>query len=79
MQDEKHFKTNDLCLATFLLTKEVKFTGLNKDASGRATFLFVQNTETSSLVDKFSKLQASVEPIGFHAAMKKLKQLLYLN
>ena len=78
MQDE-YFKTSDICLAAFLLTKGINFLGINKDSSKRATFLFTRNNECQSLVDDFSQMQASVEPLSFHNAMKRLKQLLYLN
>lgn len=78
MQNE-YFKTTDICLAAFLLAKGVEFTGINKDSSNRATFLFANSSKIDSLVPNFSQMQTTVEPISFHAAMKRLKQLLYLN
>ena len=79
MQDEKFFKTTDICLASFLLTKGVEFSGINKDSTNRATFLFPQTKNCHSLVSDFSQMNSTVEPISFHASMKRLKQLLYLN
>jgi tmRNA-binding protein len=78
MQNE-YYKTSDICLAAFLLAKSIEFTGINKDSSNRATFLFAHSSKIDSLVSDFSQMQTTVEPISFHAAMKRLKQLLYLN
>ena len=78
MQNEKHFKTTDICLAAFLLVKEVEFNGVNKDSTGRGTFLFPNDKECLDLVSDFSQMRATVEPIEFHTALKKLKQLVYL-
>ena len=79
MQDEKYFKTTDICLAAFLLAKEIDFLGINKDSSNRGTFLFSPTKNCLTLVSNFSQMKTAVEPMGFHAAMKRLKQLLYLN
>jgi len=78
MQNE-YFKTTDICLASFLLVKGIEFAGINKDSSNRATFLFIHSSECVSLVTNFSQMKTTVEPISFHASMKRLKQLLYLN
>jgi hypothetical protein len=55
------------------------FVGINKDSSGRATFLFTHNKKCQRLVSEFSQLKALVEPIKFYASQKRLKQLLFLN
>ena len=78
MQNE-YYKTSDICLAAFLLAKEIEFAGINKDSTNRATFLFSPTKNCLSLVSDFSQMKTTVEPMGFHAAMKRLKQLLYLN
>jgi hypothetical protein len=80
MQDEtQFFKTTDICLASFLLAKGIEFAGINKDFSNRATFLFPHSSKCNSLVFNFSQMKTTIEPISFHAAMKRLKQLIYLN
>lgn len=78
MQDE-YYRTTDICLASFFLTKGVEFIGINRDSTNRATFVFANSSKFSTLVSDFTQMKASVEPISFHASMKRLKQLLYLN
>jgi len=80
MKHDNYYKTSDLCLAAFLLVKGVDFIGINRDSlSPRATFVFADSSHCQSLVSDFSQMNTTVEPIGFHAAMKRLKQLVHLN
>lgn len=78
MNKHEYFKTNDLCLASFLLAKNISFVGLNKDSAGKADFVFRNNKDCKDLVGKFSSLDAVVEPMAFFSAQKRLKHLLYL-
>lgn len=79
MQDDKYFKTTDFCLASFLVAKNVDLIGINKDSNNRGTFLFTNDKSCLNLVSDFTQMKSSVEPLSFHAAMKRLKQLLYIN
>ncbi|KKT58114.1 MAG: hypothetical protein UW51_C0006G0201 [Candidatus Amesbacteria bacterium GW2011_GWA1_44_24] len=73
-----YFKTTDLCLASYLLAKDTPFTGINKDSSGRATFLFPITDKCRQLVKEFTETKALVEPMAFFSAQKRLKHLIYL-
>ncbi len=74
----EYFKTTDLCLASYLLAKDAPFSGINKDSSGRATFLFPITDKCKQLIDEFTKAKALVDPLVFFNAQKRLKHLLYL-
>ena len=73
------FKTNDFCLAAFLLTQNIEFLGIDRESSSRASFQFLETQNCMDLISGFSQMKAVVEPIAFHAAQKRLKQLLFLN
>lgn len=74
----EYFRTTDLCLASYLLAREVPFTGINKDSSNRATFLFPITDKCKKLVKEFTETKALVEPMAFFGAQKRLKHLIYL-
>lgn len=76
--ENENYRTNDLCLASFLLAKNVPFVGINKDSSGRADFIFCNSKDCQKLVREFTSLVALVEPMSFFDAQKKLKHLIYL-
>lgn len=74
----EYFRTTDLCLASYLLAKDASFTGIDKDSSNRATFLFPVTGKCKQLVKEFTETKALVEPMAFFSAIKRLKHLIYL-
>lgn len=80
MQDQDlYFRTSDFCLGSYLLAKGIEFIGINKDQYNKSTFIFAQSDLCTKFVDQFLQMQGEVEPTAFHAASKRLKQLLFLN
>jgi len=79
MKNKKYFKTNDFCLASYILAKNISLINIVKNFSGKATFIFLKNQECRKLIDEFSHMRGRVEPLSFIGAQKKLKHLIYLK
>lgn len=79
MKNENEFiRLNDLYASAYLLTNDVSLENIEKDKTGRATFIFPKTSQSQRLLDEFIRLKARVEPTAFVLAQKKLKQILYL-
>jgi len=74
------FETEDFCLASYLLAKDISLDGVKKinPASKKVTFIFNDSKECQSLISEFSQMKGSIEPLAFMSAQKQLKHLIYL-
>ena len=77
---ENKFETQDFCLASYLLAKKIYLHGIKrKDTSAkRVTFIFSNTKDCQELVEEFSQMKGSIEPLSFVSAQKQLKHLIYL-
>lgn len=79
MNNENEFiRLNDLYASAYLLANDVSLENIEKDKTGRATFIFPKTPQSQRLLDEFIHLRARIEPMTYALAQKKLKQLLYL-
>lgn len=79
MNNENEFiRLNDLYASAYLLANDVSLENIEKDKTGRATFVFLKTSQSQQLLQQFIQLRARVEPTSFVLAQKRLKQLLYL-
>lgn len=76
--DNEFIQLNDLYASAFLLLNNISLDRIEKDKTGRATFIFSKTSQSQRLLQQFIQLKARVEPTAFVLAQKKLKQLLYL-
>lgn len=78
INDNEFLKTSDFYLASYLLAKNIPLVKLNKENPQRAVFEFPKNKKCLELCDEFSQMKASIEPIAYTSAQKRLKHLLFL-
>ncbi|MCL5090835.1 MAG: DUF5659 domain-containing protein [Patescibacteria group bacterium] len=78
INDNEFLKTSDFYLASYLLAKNIPLVKLNKENPQGAVFVFSKNKECLALCDEFSQMKASIEPIAYPSAQKRLKHLLFL-
>lgn len=76
--DNEFIQLNDLYASAFLLLNDISLDHIEKDKTGRGTFVFSKTFQSQRLLQQFIQLKARVEPTAFVLAQKKLKQLLYL-
>lgn len=75
--DKNEYQTNDLCLATYLVTVDTPLLNTKLDTYGNTVFCFERTSNLDELINKFLTLQARVEPLSFFASEKRLKHLIY--
>lgn len=74
---EETFLTKDFYVASFLLTKGGKLSGVRRDNPRCVFFAFQDFEGREGLVRDFLFNEASVEPRAFVSAIKTLKGVLY--
>ena len=74
-----YYQTSDFCLSSYLIACNINPAEINTNSLGKATFFFHKTSQIESLIEQFSNLKASIEPLSFFSAQKKLKQLIYLK
>lgn len=77
--DEKEFLTVDFYLAAFLRAKGEKTLGTKRINPQKLVFIFKETENQQQLLNDFLFGRANIEPQSFIAAIKELKQVLYLK
>lgn len=73
----QNLETSDFCLSSYLLAKNIPIVNTVGEPSGKCTFVFLTSKQLNSLINEYYQMHASVEPMAFFAAQKRLKQLIY--
>jgi hypothetical protein len=76
MNDQKNYKTSDLCLAT-AISLYFSLQGLERVSSGKAYFNFEHTDELDRLLEQYWKRELLVEPQQFFQQQKLIKSRLY--
>jgi len=79
MINDEYLETSDFYIASYLLAKNIPLVRLNKENPQRAIFVFPRNEKCLELCDEFSQMKASIEPVAYTSAQKRLKHLLFLH
>jgi len=86
MKDKnKYFRTTNFNLAIFLFTKGLELVNIDRlEDQKRATFVFIENSQTEELIHEFDFAQENNEVVMVDArkliyATKQLKEKLYQN
>ena len=86
MKDKnKYFRATNFNLAIFLFTKGLELVNIDRlEDQKRATFVFIENSQTEELIHEFDFAQENNEVVMVDArkliyATKQLKEKLYQN
>lgn len=76
----KHlYKTNDLALAAFLLSKGIELKQIDRSQPQKIQFSFTQTKQLDAHCDHFWSHTAKVCPLAYFLKIKLLKKLIFQN
>jgi len=73
------FSTADIGLAAFLRLQNYPLIKIDRESSGRAFFVFEDNSQREALTFRFFNKQGTVEPVGYLDQIRSLKALINQN
>ena len=76
MNNQKNYKTSDLCLAT-VISLSLPLQGLERLGSGKAYFIFEHTDELDGLLERYWKRDLTTDPQMFFQQLKLIKSRLY--
>jgi hypothetical protein len=77
--DQNKYRTDDFCLASYLLSADIPIIDTTRNSKGKVTFIFQKTENFEQLINDFLTFRARVEPLAYASAQKKLKHLIYFK
>ena len=78
-KENRCYRSSDFYLCCFLFAKGTVIAGIDKNNPKRVVFSFEKSPELEQWIEDYWQNRAVVNPAVFVAAIKELKQQLYLD
>lgn len=76
-KQKQFFTTSDLNLSAVLVANGFLLESIEKDDFGKSTFYFSKSKQLDQLIEKYWRLELSIEPHELFNSLKALKNRMY--